>query len=122
MKLYCKKNLPDVTNLGDLRWYLFSKCEKDIENLPPAEPSLLLAIHRAHYATYIMKMSDTPIPDIPNFENYGWKLIDNKPQPIMTNDSLIPSDLVELLFLRLFARALIARTALLYTIHLAKSL
>ena len=33
MKLYCKKNLPDVTNLGDLRWYLFSKCEKDIENL-----------------------------------------------------------------------------------------
>ena len=40
MKLYCKKNLPDVTNLGDLRWYLFRKCEKDIENLPPTEPSL----------------------------------------------------------------------------------
>ena len=57
-------------------------------------------------------MFDTPIPDIPNFENYGWKLIDNKPQPIMTNDSLIPSDLVELLFVRLIARALIARTAL----------
>ena len=61
MKLYCKKNLPDVTNLSDLRWYLFRKCEKDIENLPPTEPSLLLAIHRAHYATYIMKMSNTPI-------------------------------------------------------------
>ena len=43
-----------------------------------------------------MKMSNTPIPDIPNFENCGWKLIDNKPQPIMTNDTLIPSDLVEL--------------------------
>ena len=69
MKLYCKKNLPDVTNLGDLRWYLFSKCEKDIENLPPTEPSLLQAIHRAHYAMYIMKMSNTPIPDVPNFEN-----------------------------------------------------
>ena len=100
MKLYCKKNLPDVTNLGDLRWYLFSKCEKDIENLPPTESSLLLAIHRAHYSMYIMKMSNTPIPDIPNFENYGWKLIDNKPQPIMTNYVLIPSDLVELMHCR----------------------
>ena len=96
MKLYCKKKLPDITNLGDLRWYLFSKCEKDIEHLPPTESSLLLAIHRAHYATYIMKTSDTPKPDIPNYQGYGWKVLDENPQPIMTNDALIPSDLIEL--------------------------
>ena len=38
-------------------------------------------------------MSNTPIRDMPNFGNYGWKLIDNKTQPIMTNGALIPSDL-----------------------------
>lgn len=96
MKLYCKKGLTNIKNLGDLRWYLFSKCEKDIEKLPPTESSLLQAIHRSHYATYVMKTSNTPMPDLPNVEDYGWKLVETKPQPIMTSDLLVPTGLIEL--------------------------
>ena len=43
MNLHCKKNLPDVTNLGDLRWYLFSNCGKDIENPPPTDRTIPFA-------------------------------------------------------------------------------
>ena len=73
--LYCKKRLTAIKTLGDLRWYLFSKCEKDIENLP-TESSLLQAIHRSHHAAYVMKTSHIPMPDLPNVEDYGWKLVE----------------------------------------------
>ena len=43
-----------------------------------------------------MKTSNTPLPDLPNVEDYGWKSVEDNSQLITTTDPLGPTDSIKL--------------------------
>lgn len=82
--LYCKYVASTIPNLDDLRWYVFSKFDKDMEYLHPTKLLLLQAVDRVDYAAYAMKSSDILFPDLQIQKIMNGK---NELQPITTTDA-----------------------------------
>ena len=57
MNLYCKTKWSVVTDLGSLRWHLFSKYQLDSSNLPPTQRAFEQFVLRAHYTASQWKSS-----------------------------------------------------------------
>ena len=82
--------------LKDLRWYLFSKYQREAENLPPTFASLKYKIFRAHYVTMVLRRANVQMQMLPPASNYGWDDLDGQLIPIMTNNLPAPSALLEM--------------------------
>ena len=57
--------------LKDLRWYLFSKYQREAENLPPTFASLNYKFFRAHYVTTVLRRANVQMQMLPPASNYG---------------------------------------------------
>ena len=69
--LYCQNKIPPtVTNLFELRWYIFST---ESTSLPPTRETLRQKFLRSHYTTVVWKKSNIPHQDLPGPEDYDWK-------------------------------------------------
>ena len=56
VQLYCqKKVLPILTNLSEVRWYMFSKMRTESTSLPPTRETLRQKVLRSHYTTVVGK-------------------------------------------------------------------
>lgn len=84
----------ELTNVADVRLWLFKKKQVQSEGLPPTKAALLPAIMRAHYQAMIWYNDVVPNPELPRPEHYGWDLVDGKFKPVMT--SLPPAALIHL--------------------------
>ena len=74
VQLYCKNKIPPaVTNLPELRWYMFSKRQTESTSLPPTMESLGQKVLLSHYTTVVWKKSPISHQDLPDLEDYGWK-------------------------------------------------
>ena len=74
VQLYCQNKIPPtVTNLSELRWYMFLKRQTESTSLPPTRESLRQKVLRSHYTTVVWKKSHIPHQDLPDPEDYGWK-------------------------------------------------
>ena len=57
MDLYCKGTPSTFSNLGELRWFLFSKYQTESIRLPPTMKAFEQTIQRAHFTTLQWKSS-----------------------------------------------------------------
>ena len=74
VQLYCQNKIPPtVTNLSELRWYIFLKRQTESTSLPPTRETLRQKVLRSHYTTVVWKKSHIPHQDLPDLEDYGWK-------------------------------------------------
>ena len=74
VQLYCQNKMPcAVTNLPELRWYMFSKMQTESASLPTTRETLRQKVLRSHHTTVVWKKSHIPHQDLPDPEDYGWK-------------------------------------------------
>ena len=57
------------SSVKDLRWFLFSKKQAQLERPPPTQAALTEAILRAHYQAMIWNNDKVPIPGVPSPDN-----------------------------------------------------
>jgi hypothetical protein len=83
----CKLYLPltELTNVADVRWWLFTKKQAESEGLPPTRAALIPAILRAHYQAMVCYNDVVANPELPEPQHYGWDLVDGHFQPVMTS-------------------------------------
>ena len=98
LDLYCKSRPQHVSDVSKLRWYLYSKKQVESEQLPPTAAALEFKIKRSHYMTFVWKNACEPAPQLPNPEDFGWKLKNDQFDAIMTNAPPVPNAIVELSF------------------------
>jgi hypothetical protein len=82
--------------LPETRWHYFSKKQAQDEHLPPTRGALLQHILRAHFITHIWKTSTIHNPLQWDPTKYGWEMVSDKLQPIMTKDPSAPDAILEL--------------------------
>ena len=66
-----------ITNVGDLRWRLFTKKQSEAQKLPPTRGAFEEAIARAHYQAMVWNQDDVPDPQLPPATDFGWKMEDD---------------------------------------------
>ena len=93
MDLYCSKRPLTISNVGVLRWYMFSKFQYESEKLPPTKIILREKILISHYTT-----GDLPSPVLLDPKEFGWRW--NSPEKsyesIMTKNLPAPESVIEL--------------------------
>jgi len=94
----CKLYLPntELTNIADVRWYLFKKKQAQSEALPPTKAALLPAILRTHYQAMVWYNDVVANPELPKPLHYGWDLVDEHFQPVMTSLPPAPDAVIHL--------------------------
>ena len=97
-KLICQLYVQNtsITNVKDLRWWLFRKKQAKSERLPPTEAALQQAIMRANYQAMVWNNDIVPDPQLPSPQNFGWKLEDNEWLPVMTTLPPAPKAVIQL--------------------------
>ena len=96
--LYGCKKQSNIDSLPDLRWHMFSKCQSEIEKLPPTQSALKYKIFRGHYCSIVLKRSHQAIQNLPSPENYGWEISEELLKPILTDNLPAPEAIIELSF------------------------
>ena len=86
-----------ITNVGDLRWKLFTKKQLEGQRLPPTRGALKEAIARAHYQAMAWYQDNVPEPQMPPATEYGWKAEGDRLVAIPTKDPPAPSALTYLI-------------------------
>jgi hypothetical protein len=81
----CQLYLPNTKykDIGEVRWWLFTKKQTQGENLPPTRESLYPAIARAHYQAMEWFQDDRQHPVLPSPTEFGWKLEKDTFVPVM---------------------------------------
>ena len=94
-KCVCQLYLPKttLTDIGDVRWWLFSKKQCQDENLPPTKAALNPALLRAHLQALVWNQDLVQFPETPSPINFGWQKVEDKYEPITSTIPCIP-DLV----------------------------
>lgn len=85
-----------VQTIPQLRWYMFSKFQSDVNKLPPTTAALKYKIFRCHYVALVLRRSLQTIQDLPSQLNFGWESSGNAYTPIMTDELPAPLALIEL--------------------------
>ena len=94
-KVYSPKTT--ITDVGKLRWFLFSKEQLQYSKLPPTRDALRQAILRAHYQCLVWNSDTTAKPSIPSPEQYGWKLDDDTWVPVKSLQLPAPLSVLQLI-------------------------
>ena len=55
LDLYCRHRPDTVKDIAALRYYLFSKYQKNLEHLPPTVESLRQKVKRSYHVAYVLK-------------------------------------------------------------------
>lgn len=97
-KFVCKVYAPNtvITDIGELRWVMFSKKKISWENLPPTKDSLIPVIKRAHFQGMVWKRCCIAKQSIPSACNYGWTVKENDFSPEYGNLLSVPENVLEL--------------------------
>ena len=67
VQLYCQNKIPStVTNLPELRWYMFSERQTESTSSPPTTETLRQKVRPS-------QKSHIPQQDLPDPEDYSWK-------------------------------------------------
>jgi len=85
-----------VKTISELRWYLFSKFQSDISDLPPTTAALKYKIFRCHYVALVLRKSLVNIQNLPSPLSFGWEICNDTYKSIMTDELPAPSALIEL--------------------------
>ena len=95
-QLYCPGTA--ITDVGELRWWLFSKRQMQDCKLPPTVAALEEPMIRANYQTMIWNNDITAMPDLPTPFSHGWKqdADSNEIKPIRTSLPAAPDAVVHL--------------------------
>ena len=64
--------------------------------IPPTRNSIKFSILRSHLVTLVWKSSHEVEPYAPVLEHFGWKLNNNRYEPIMTDQLPAPAQVIEL--------------------------
>lgn len=98
-RFICQVYVPktDIKEVGELRWWLFTRKQSGTESLPPTQPSLEPAILRAHLQAMEWHRCDQPDPNLPSPADFGWTEENNRWVPIMCTNPPAPSDVLELI-------------------------
>ena len=85
-----------VTDVGELRWRLFTKKQLEAQKLPPTRGALHEAIARAHFQAMVWYQDQVPRPQVPPATEYGWTTEGDRLVPITTKDPLAPASITQL--------------------------
>ena len=85
-----------IKTIPELRWYLFSKFQNDISDLPPTTAALKYKIFRCHFVVLVLRKSLLAIQALPSPLNYGWESNGDAYKVIMTDELPAPVALIEL--------------------------
>ena len=98
LQLYDSERPSAISNLQELRRYMFSKHQYKSDKLSPTKMALGQKVLRAHYTALTWKSAHMSSPILPGLQEYGWTLnkITNLYHPIMTKSSPVPDTVVEL--------------------------
>ena len=93
----CKMyKLDSIGSVDEARTILFSKKGKP-EALPPKSDALSLHVKRVHYQAVVQKQAHCSEPHLPDPETLGWKIADNKLQPLLMTQDPIPKACQEII-------------------------
>ena len=98
MDLSCPKRPLTISNIGELRWYMFSKFQYESEKLPPTKSTLREKIFRWHYTSLIWKSVQLPSPVLLDPKEFGWRWNSSEKsyESIMTKHLPAPESVTEL--------------------------
>ena len=96
MDLSCPKRPLNISNIGEIRWYMFSKFQYESEKLPPTKSTLREKIFRWHYTSLIWKSAHLPSPVLLDPKQFGWRWDSSEKsyESIMTKHLLLLTPLV----------------------------
>ena len=104
MLLYAKRqddraHVEKMADIGDLRWRLYSKQQKEPENLPPTPSTLNRHVQRANYVLRLWKLSTVTLrPQLPPLKDHGWKIEEGRLGHIMTDELPAPEYCIEMAY------------------------
>ena len=93
-QLYVAKTL--LTDIGDVRWWLFTKKQFHDEHLPPIRGALQPAIERVNLQAMTWQQGLTQYPAEPQPTEHGWKKVKDRFEPIMCTKPCAPSSILEI--------------------------
>jgi hypothetical protein len=100
-KFICQVYYPgtNISNIGDLRWWMFTKKDYQGENLPPTRASLTPYVDRVRYQTIEWCCADQPFPNLPSPLHFGWELKEDSNQyaPVMCLLPCAPETVLQLI-------------------------
>lgn len=98
-KFICQVYVPDtnISDIGELRWWMFTKKETQGENLPPTRASLIPYVDRVRYQTIEWCRADQPYPNLPSPLNFGWELKNDHYAPVMCMLPCAPETVLQLI-------------------------
>ena len=73
MDSYCLKRPLTVSDISELRWYMFSKFQYESEKLPPTKSTLSEKTLRSHYTSLVWKSAHLPSPVLTDPREFGWR-------------------------------------------------
>lgn len=97
-KLVCQVYVPNtkMTDIGDVRWWLFTKKQHQGESLPPTTGSLHPAILRANLQAMQWYQDVHQHPQLPSPSVQGWKQVGERFEPIVCTESCASSTILHL--------------------------
>ena len=98
LNLYCPSRPKYIISIADLRWHLYMQSQVEPEMLPPTQAALDFKITKSHFINKIWRNAHEAVPIIPDPEIFGWKLIYDVYEGVLTDREPIPNVIVELNF------------------------
>jgi len=97
-KLVCQVYVPNskMTNIGDVRWWLFTKKQHQGESPPPTKSSLHPAILRANLQAMQWNQDICQHPQLPSPSLLGWKQVGDQYEPVGCTEPCAPHAILNL--------------------------
>ena len=97
-KFICQVYLPGTTisDIGELRWFMFTKKDLHNENLPPTKGALTPYISRTDYQVLEWKSADKPNPNLPDPLHFGWEMTGQSYTPVTCLLPCAPDSVIQL--------------------------
>ena len=95
----CQLYLPQtsITQVKEVRWWLFTKRQAQTESLPPTKDALYQGIIRAHYQCVVWNNDITARPEIPSSTEYGWVIENQRFKEVLMTESPAPEAVIHLI-------------------------
>ena len=94
----CQVYLPktNISNIGELRWYMFTKKDTQNEHLPPTRAAFMPYLSRTNYQVLEWKRADQPHPNLPDPSLFGLEITDNSYTPVTCLLPCAPESVIQL--------------------------
>ena len=97
-RFICHVYLPGTTisDIGLLRWYMFTKKGTQSKNLPPTRSTLTPYILRTHYKVMEWRRANQQHPNRPEPSHFGWEMVEHQYSPVMCTLLCAPESILQL--------------------------